>query len=156
MRRRLMRKHCRRKMDIPVIGMNYGILLTPPEDARGGSSDVGDVTLVVPTVALRYPVRVPGSASHHWAVVSCGATSIAHKGITAGAKVSALSAYDIITDPSKLFKIKAEHEKLTKERPYKSFLPPNVTPPLGFYSEMMHKFRGLMEAHHTEDGSNAL
>jgi len=110
----------------------------------------------VPTVSLRYPVRVPGSPSHHWTVVSCAATSIAHKGITAGARVSALSAYDIITDPSKLLKIKAEHEELTKKRPYKSFLPPHVTPPFGFYTEMMHKYRGLMEAYHTEHGSSAL
>ena len=70
----------------PVIGMEYPCKLTSPESEplRGGSSDVGDVTLVTPTVSLRYPVRVPGSPSHHWTVVAASATSIAHKGITAG------------------------------------------------------------------------
>ncbi|MFH0801892.1 MAG: amidohydrolase [bacterium] len=131
----------------PVKGMDYKLQLLSPdqEPLRGGSSDVGDVTLVVPTVTIRFPTRVPGSPSHHWTVVSTGATSIAHKGITAGAKAAALSAYDLLTRPAELAKIRAEFESLAKERPYKSFLPEGVEPPLDQYTALMKKYRSAME-----------
>jgi aminobenzoyl-glutamate utilization protein B len=32
----------------------------------GGSSDVGDVTLVAPTATIRFPGNVPGYIGHHW------------------------------------------------------------------------------------------
>ena len=131
----------------PVIGMDYPLKLTSPESEplRGGSSDVGDVTLVAPTVSLRFPVRVPGSPSHHWTVVSASKTSIAHKGLTAGAKVLAFSAFDLLTDPKILIEIRKEFAELTVKRPYKTFLPDGAQPPLGFYTDLMAKYRGAME-----------
>jgi len=131
----------------PMIGMDYPLKLTSPESEplRGGSSDVGDVTLVAPTVSLRFPVRVPGSPSHHWTVVSASKTSIAHKGLTAGAKVLAFSAFDLLTDPKILIEIRKEFAELTVKRPYKTFLPDGAQPPLGFYTDLMAKYRGAME-----------
>jgi len=134
----------------PMIGMDYPLKLTSPESEplRGGSSDVGDVTLVAPTVSLRFPVRVPGSPSHHWTVVSASKTSIAHKGLTAGAKVLALSAFDLLTDPKSLIEIRKEFAELTVKRPYKTFLPDGAQPPLGFYTDLMGKYRDAMEKFH--------
>ncbi len=106
---------------------------------------MGDVTLVSPTVSMRYPTRVPGSPSHHWTVVSAGKTSIAHKGLTAGAKVLALSAYDLLTHPEVLVQIREEFADLAAKRPYKSFLPENAQPPLGLNKELMEKYRPQME-----------
>jgi aminobenzoyl-glutamate utilization protein B len=94
---------------------------------------------------MRFPVRIPGSPSHHWTVVSAGATSIAHKGITAGAKASAFSAYDLLTNPEALAKIRAEFEELVKKRPYKPFLSDQAQPPLGLNAALMEKYRGAME-----------
>ncbi len=130
-----------------VVGMDYPLKLTSPESEplRGGSSDVGDVTLVAPTVSMRFPARVPGSPAHHWTVVSASKTSIAHKGLTAGAKVLALSAFDLLTDPGILAKIREEFAELAAKRPYKTFLPDGAQPPLGFYTELMGKYRGAME-----------
>ncbi|MBW2146156.1 MAG: amidohydrolase [Deltaproteobacteria bacterium] len=130
-----------------VKGMDYPVELTSPETGplRGGSSDVGDVTLVAPCVSMRYPVRVPGSPSHHWTVVSTGATSIAHKGLTAGAKAASFSAYDLLTNPGVLAKIRAEFEELARERPYKTFLPDGAQPPIGLNTALMEKYRGDME-----------
>lgn len=140
-------KALQKEAGFPVKGMDYPLQLTSPdtEPLRGGSSDVGDVTLVAPTVSMRFPVRVPGSPSHHWTVVSAGATSIAHKGITAGAKVAAFSAYDLLTNPAELAKIRAEFENLARERPYKTFLPEGAQPPLEVYSQLMEKYRGAMQ-----------
>lgn len=131
----------------PIIGMEYPIKLTSPESEpmRGGSSDVGDVTLVTPTVSMRYPTRVPGSPSHHWTVVSAGKTSIAHKGLTAGAKVLAFSAYDLLINPKVLAEIREEFAELAARRPYKSFLPDGAQPPLGLNKELMEKYRPQME-----------
>ncbi|HSR10344.1 MAG TPA: amidohydrolase, partial [Thermodesulfobacteriota bacterium] len=131
----------------PVVGMKYPVKITSPETEplRGGSSDVGDVTLVTPMVSLRYPARVPGSPSHHWSVVAASKTSIAHKGLTAGAKVLALSAYDLLTDPGYLKQIREEFAQLQTVRPYKSFLPDGAQPPVGFYAELMAKHRPAME-----------
>jgi len=136
----------------PVVGMEYPLKIVSPdsEPLKGGSSDVGDVTLVAPTVSLRFPVRVPGSPSHHWTVTAAAKTSIAHKGITAGAKVLALSAFDLLTDPKALAEIRSEFAELTAKRPYKSFLPEGARPPLGFYTELMGKYRPAMEEHYID------
>ncbi|MGA2956988.1 MAG: amidohydrolase, partial [Thermodesulfobacteriota bacterium] len=98
--------------------------------------------------SLRFPVRVPGSPSHHWTVVSASKTSIAHKGLTAGAKVLALSAFDLLTDPKSLIEIRKEFAELTVKRPYKTFLPDGAQPPLGFYTDLMGKYRDAMEKFH--------
>jgi aminobenzoyl-glutamate utilization protein B len=136
----------------PVVGMEYPLKIVSPdsEPMRGGSSDVGDVTLVAPTVSLRFPVRVPGSPAHHWTVTAAAKTSIAHKGITAGAKVLGLSAFDLLTGPKALAEIRSEFAELTAKRPYKSFLPEGARPPLGFYTELMGKYRPAMEKHYID------
>jgi aminobenzoyl-glutamate utilization protein B len=134
----------------PIIGMDYPLRLTSPESEpfKGGSSDVGDVTLVTPTATLRFPVRIPGSRSHHWTVVAAGKSSIAHKGITAGAKVLALSAFDLLKNPKLLSEIREEFAELTSRRPYKSFLPDDTQPPLGINTELMEKYRTAMEKYY--------
>ncbi len=135
----------------PAIGMNYNLHLSSSESEpiRGGSNDVGDVTLVAPTVTLRFPARVPGSPGHHWTVTAAGKTSIAHKGLTAGAKVLALSAFDLLTRPGVLVKIREEFCELMAKKPYtKTFLPDGAQPPLGFHAELMNKYRTAMEKYY--------
>ena len=65
----------------------------------GGSDDIGDVSWAVPTVTLRYPANIPGLPGHHWASAIAMATPVAHKGVTAGAKVEALTAVDLLLKP---------------------------------------------------------
>jgi len=45
-----------------------------------GSTDVGDVSWVVPTVGLRTSTWVPGTAPHSWQAIAAGGTSIGTKG----------------------------------------------------------------------------
>jgi aminobenzoyl-glutamate utilization protein B len=134
--------------NLPEVGMDYPVEITSPDTPdvfRAGSSDVGDVTLVAPTATLRFPTRVPGSISHHWSVTASGTTSIAHKGISLGAKVVALTAFDLLTKPDLLTRIKAEFEELSRKRPYKTFLPDEAEPPLGWNTALMEKYRKTME-----------
>ena len=138
--------------DFPGIGIDYPIEMETPENAplRGGSSDVGDVTLVAPTATIRYPARIPGCHSHHWSTTASSIGSFAHKGISTGAKVGALTALDLLTRPGLLEKIRQDFEKLAGERPYKSFLPEGTKPPLGWNTALMEKYRPEMEKFSTE------
>jgi aminobenzoyl-glutamate utilization protein B len=73
----------------------------PVRDNRGGGSDdIGDVSWNVPTVTLRYPSNIPGLPGHNWANAIAMATPIAHKGVTAGAKVQAMTMIDLLTKPA--------------------------------------------------------
>jgi aminobenzoyl-glutamate utilization protein B len=110
----------------------------------GGSSDVGEVTLVVPTATLNFPGIVPGAIGHHWSVVACNYGSAAWKGLNAGAKVMAATALDLMTKPKLLSGIKTEFEEYSKDHPYKSFLPEGALPPLDLNKELMSKYRDAM------------
>ena len=67
--------------------------MKPEDNSGGGSDDIGDVSWTVPTVTLRYPANIPGMPGHNWASAIAEATPVAHKGVTAGAKVEAMTAH---------------------------------------------------------------
>ena len=106
--------------------------LKKPSDqfTGGGSSDVGDVTLIAPTATINFPGGIPGNISHHWSSVACNYGSTAWKGLNAGAKAMAASAIDLLTVPGELKKLRTEFEEYSKEHPYKMFLPEDAVPPL--------------------------
>jgi aminobenzoyl-glutamate utilization protein B len=121
--------------------------LEGPSDASygGGSSDVGDVTLIAPTATIDFPGSVPGAIGHHWSNVACFYGSTAWKGLNAGAKAIAASAVDLLTKPEELAKLRKEFEEYAKAHPYKPFLPADATPPNDLNKELMDKYRGLLE-----------
>jgi len=111
----------------------------------GGSSDVGDVTLIAPTATIRFPGQAPGTISHHWSSVACNYGSTAWKGLNAGAKAIAASAVDLLTKPEEIQKLRVEFEEYSKKFPYKSFLPADAKPPLDINEELMKKYGPLLE-----------
>ena len=64
-----------------------------------GSTDVGDLTWLVPTGGFRTATWVPGTPAHSWQAVASGGTSIGLKGAKLAAKVLTNSAKDIFLDP---------------------------------------------------------
>ena len=141
-------KALQKELGKPEDGMPTKIgKLRGPRDVfvGGGSSDVGDVTLIAPTASIRFPGQVPGSISHHWSSVACNYGSTAWKGLNAGAKVMAASAVDLLTKPKELKKLRDEFEAYSKDHPYKPFLPDDAQPPLDLNEELMKKWRSLME-----------
>lgn len=68
--------------------------------AGGGSDDIGDVSWTVPTIRLNYPSNIPNLPGHNWSNAIAMATPIAHKGVTAGAKVMAMTLIDLLTNPA--------------------------------------------------------
>jgi len=115
-----------------------------------GSSDVGEVTLVAPTTTLLFPVLPRDTRGHHWQTTAFAATPIAHKAITAAAKVLAATGVDLLCDPKRLQPIREEFSRLQKRRPYKSYLPDDAEPPIDLNREAMEAVRPLMEPHYVD------
>ena len=78
------------------------------EKGRGGSTDVGDVSWVVPTAGLRTATWVPGTSAHTWQAVAAGGTDIGAKGMLLASKTLTLTAIDLFNDPSIIAKGQAE------------------------------------------------
>ncbi len=87
-----------------------------------GSTDVGDVSYVVPTVGLESATWVPGTAAHSWQAVACGATDIGMKGMIVAAKTMALTAIDLFTNPDLIKKAKEEFISSKGTYKYKALL----------------------------------
>ncbi len=85
------------------------------EGRGGGSTDVGDVSWVVPTVGLRIATWIPGTPAHSWQAVACGGTEIGTKGMMVAAKTIALTGLDLFTNPKLIEEAKAEWKKARGE-----------------------------------------
>ncbi len=72
------------------------------ERGTGGSTDVGDVSWVVPTAGMRAATWVPGTSAHSWQAVAAGGTSIGTKGMLVAAKTLALTTADLLLDAKKI------------------------------------------------------
>ena len=97
-----------------------------------GSTDVGDVSWLVPTAGVRTATWVPGTASHSWQAVASGGTSIGIKGAELAAKTIASTAIDIFKDQSLIVSAKAElQSRVGEDFEYKALLG-DRKPPLDY------------------------
>ncbi|MFN0177282.1 MAG: amidohydrolase [Gemmatimonadales bacterium] len=86
--------------------------IAPPEiGVSSGSTDVGDVSWVVPTVQVTTATWVPGTPAHSWQAVAAGGMSIGTKGMLLAAKAMALTAFDLFAEPATLVATRAEFAK---------------------------------------------
>ncbi|WP_350291427.1 amidohydrolase [uncultured Croceitalea sp.] len=82
------------------------------ETARAyGSTDVGDVSFVVPTVGFGTATWVPGTPAHSWQAVAAGGTSIGTKGMMVAAKTLTATAIDLFSNEDLIKKAKIEFEE---------------------------------------------
>ncbi|MBN8891369.1 MAG: amidohydrolase [Rhodospirillales bacterium 70-18] len=95
-----------------------------------GSTDVGDVSWVVPLVQADGATCAVGTPFHSWQLTAQGKTPMAKKGMVHVAKVMAATALDAIRDPALVAAAKADLAERTRETPYVCPLPPDVMPPL--------------------------
>lgn len=77
----------------------------------GGSTDVADVSWVVPTGGMRAATWVPGTSSHSWQAIAAGGMTIGNKGMVVAAKTLAMSAVDLFTQPALVTAAKAEYRE---------------------------------------------
>jgi aminobenzoyl-glutamate utilization protein B len=93
-----------------------------------GSTDVGDVSWIIPTAQFWGPCFVFGTPAHSWQLVSQGATSIAHKGMLHAGKVLAGTAIDLFANPSLIEQAKSELQEKVDGVPYECPIPQGVKP----------------------------
>jgi aminobenzoyl-glutamate utilization protein B len=105
-----------------------------PMDAKRnpqiGSTDVGDVSWVVPTVQVHAPTIAIGTPLHTWQVVAQGKTPAAHKAMVQAAKAMAGLGIKALTEPDLVAAAKADLKKRTARTPYVCPMPDSVAPPL--------------------------
>lgn len=82
---------------------------------KGGSTDVGDVSWVVPTAGLSTATWVPGTAAHSWQAVAAGGMSIGSKGMMIAAKTIAGTTIDLFDGPGIIAEAKKEFESKRPE-----------------------------------------
>src|SRR5579885_378492 len=121
-----------------------------PAEQKTSANDAGDVSWKVPMVKFTYPANIPNIGFHHWAAGVSLATSIAHKGAVAGAKVMALSVLDFLEHPERVAEAKASFHAELAGIEYKSLLPPEQKPPVELNRATMEKFRAAMRQHYVK------
>ena len=115
----------------------------------GGSDDIGDVSWNVPTITLRYPANIPGLPGHNWANAIAMATPIAHKGVTAGAKVQAMTMLDLLMKPALVQSAWDYFRNVqTKETKYEPLIRPEDRPAIELNKPTMDKYREQMKKYY--------
>ena len=87
-----------------------------------GSTDVGDVSYVVPTVGVETATWVPGTSAHSWQAVACSGKDIGIKGMIVAAKTIAFTAIDLFLNPALITKAKEEFKLMKGDYQYKALL----------------------------------
>jgi aminobenzoyl-glutamate utilization protein B len=116
----------------PQVGLHTKVesLEATNEGGGGGSTDVGDVSWVVPVIRLSAATAPIGTPWHSWAVVACGGMSIGHKGMVHASKTLSMTMVDLFEDPKKVEAVKAEFKQRKGDHVYKGLLP-DGPPPIG-------------------------
>jgi aminobenzoyl-glutamate utilization protein B len=96
--------------------------LTYINEGNNGSTDVGDVSYAKPTVGLRAATWVPGTPAHSWQAVASGGTEIGTKGMLVASKTMALTAIDLMSNPTLIQKATEEFKAGVGDYKYKALL----------------------------------
>ena len=93
----------------PVASIGDQEKILPYKTIHGyGSTDVGDISWLVPTAGARIASWVPGTPAHSWQAVASGGTSIGLKGEKLAVQVLSDTAIQIYLDPSIVKRAKKE------------------------------------------------
>ncbi len=110
--------------------LHDGVLpLRESDEVMPGSTDVGDVSWVVPTAQFATACTVIGAAGHSWQMTATSGMSIGHKGMLTAAEVLALTVRDLLTRPEVLAEAREEFRRATEGSPYRCPLPQGARPP---------------------------
>ncbi|RWE22230.1 MULTISPECIES: M20 family metallopeptidase [unclassified Mesorhizobium] len=109
--------------------LHDGILSLPTrEEVEMGTTDVGDVSWVVPTAQCHAACYAVGTAFHTWQMVSQGKLAAAHKGMLLAAQTLAATAADCLRNPAIIDRAKEELKERIGNQTYVCPIPPNVRP----------------------------
>ena len=75
------------------------------------STDVGDVSIAVPTVGLSTATWVPGTSAHSWQSTAASGMTIGYKGALVASKTLSLAAIELFENSDLRAQARVEHEK---------------------------------------------
>jgi aminobenzoyl-glutamate utilization protein B len=137
---------------VPVDGLKRTIdPLRGPAVQKPAANDAGDISWKVPMVKFYYPANIPNINSHHWAAGVALATSIAHKGALAGAKVLAASVVQCLKNPAVIEEAKRTFKEELGGIEYRPLLPRDQKPPVELNRAVMEKYRPLLAEHYLKE-----
>jgi aminobenzoyl-glutamate utilization protein B len=132
---------CQAAMGVPEKGLATEVLPVLGTITAGGSTDVGDVSWVVPAGLFGWPTLPLGISLHTWPVTACGGMSIGDKASLATARILAGAGHDLMTQPDLLAAAKQDLLRRKGDTVYTSPVPPERTVPRGL-PVYMHKSPG--------------
>ncbi len=139
------------KAKVKVEGLRTAIPPVKGGDQKPSANDSGDVSWKVPMVKFYYPANIPNVNAHHWAAGVALATSIAHKGAVAGAKVLAGSVVECLKNPAVVAEAKRVFQEEIADTQYKPLLPPHQKPPVELNRATMEKWRAELAKHYIQE-----
>ncbi|HEU5322004.1 MAG TPA: M20 family metallopeptidase, partial [Methylomirabilota bacterium] len=85
-----------------------GVVESPPPRDRYGSSDVGNVSQVVPTIQPLVQIAPEGTPIHSRAFEAAAVSPLARQGMCAAAKAMAMTALDLLAEPALLERVRRD------------------------------------------------
>jgi aminobenzoyl-glutamate utilization protein B len=123
------------KLDsLPSLDATHEIepLRRPDPNEPAASTDVGDVSWVVPTIGLGTATFVPGVAAHTWQATASAGMSIGQDGMVVASKALALTAIDLLTIPQMVEAAKKDFARELAGKSYHSPIPEGEKPRIDY------------------------
>ncbi|HET9595474.1 MAG TPA: amidohydrolase [Anaeromyxobacteraceae bacterium] len=117
-----------RELGVPELGLSTKVVPYGPGRGSTASSDIGDVSAVVPLAELFVATRPLGTPAHQWSQTSCAAHPLGFKGMLVAARVLAASAVDLVRDPELVRTAQGELARNMEGKPYRSPLTADAKP----------------------------
>ncbi|MEM1237505.1 MAG: amidohydrolase [Pseudomonadota bacterium] len=129
-------------------GMSEILLPLVNEPTTGGSTDVGDVSWLVPTMGVVVASIPQNVGLHTWMATASHGTTIGDKAAITAATNLALLGWDIFTDEEFRAEVKADFDGRTEGFTYQSPIPDFLMEPVGL-PEDMRSFESVVELRET-------
>lgn len=103
-------------------------VLPPKTSLSSVSTDVGDVSWVVPLGHFTAATMPPGVPLHTWQSTACAGTEIGRKGMMVAARTLTLASLELFSSPDLVKQARAAYEEAMRGQTYRSLLPEDRRP----------------------------
>ena len=104
-------------------------------NAPAASTDVGDVSWMVPTIGFEAATFVPGVAPHTWQAAASTGMSIGQDGMVVASKALAITAVDLFQKPQLVQAVKADFQGKLAGKTYFTAIPADQKPLINYRND---------------------
>jgi aminobenzoyl-glutamate utilization protein B len=123
-------KAMQKDLGFETSGLATRVMPYTQKNGSTASSDLAEVSAVIPVAELGVATRPLGTAAHHWAQTACAAHPIGYRGMAVAAKVLAATGVDLLGDPKLVVAAKDEWKVQMGGKSYVSPLASDAQPPV--------------------------